>query len=106
MTTDAKPRIAILGAGPTGLEAALTAVDGGFGHVLEAPGSTLERLYEEHGQLALAGGDELTLGQQVRIVPNHVCVAVHLHDHVYGVRGGELERSWPIEARGRARRSE
>jgi len=30
MTTDAKPRIAILGAGPTGLEAALTAVDGGF----------------------------------------------------------------------------
>jgi len=40
------------------------------------------------------------------VVPNHVCVAVHLHDHVYGVRGGHLERSWPIEARGRARGSE
>jgi hypothetical protein len=28
-------------------------------------------------------------------------VAVHLQDVMYGVRGGHLERSWPIAARGR-----
>ena len=42
----------------------------------------LEQLNEEHGYLALAGGDDLELGQQVRIVPNHVCVAVNLFDEL------------------------
>ena len=45
------------------------------------------------------------VGDVVQVVPNHVCVAVHLHDLVYGVRGGDLEREWPIEARGRGRSS-
>jgi D-serine deaminase-like pyridoxal phosphate-dependent protein len=90
---------AILDAGSKALSSD-TAVDGGFGHVLEAPGSTLERLYEEHGQLALGGGDELALGQQVRIVPNHVCVAVNLFDELAVVRGETVEAHWAV-ARGR-----
>ena len=90
---------AILDAGSKALSSD-AAAEGGFGVVLEAPSSTLEQLNEEHGYLALAGGDDLELGQQVRIVPNHVCVAVNLYDELVGVRDGRVELRWPV-ARGR-----
>ena len=50
---------AILDAGSKALSSD-TAVEGGFGHVLEAPASTLEQLNEEHGYLALGGADDLS----------------------------------------------
>ena len=90
---------AVLDAGSKALSSD-TAVEGGFGHVLEAPGSTLERLYEEHGQLSLAGGDDLELGRQVRIVPNHACVVANLFDVLVVVRGDTVEARWRVE-RGR-----
>jgi D-serine deaminase-like pyridoxal phosphate-dependent protein len=74
--------------------------DDGFGLVLEAPTSRLVRLDEEHGYVELAAADDLELGQQVRIVPNHVCVAVNLTDDLVAVRGGEIAARWPV-ARGR-----
>jgi len=75
-------------------------VAGGHGLVLEAPGSTLEKLNEEHGYVALAGGDDLELGQQVRIVPNHVCVVANLFEELIGVRNGSIESRWTV-VRGR-----
>ena len=41
------------------------------------------------------------VGAQVRIVPNHVCIVVHLNDFIYGVRGEVVEATWPVAARGR-----
>jgi D-serine deaminase-like pyridoxal phosphate-dependent protein len=32
---------------------------------------------------------------------NHVCVVMNLHEQVYGVRGGEVEEVWKVEARGK-----
>jgi D-serine deaminase-like pyridoxal phosphate-dependent protein len=90
---------AILDAGSKALSSDPGAA-GGFGLVVEAPNSTLEWLNEEHGYVALAGGDELALGQQVRIVPNHACVAVNLFDELLGVRNGTVELRWRV-ARGR-----
>ena len=72
----------------------------GFGLVLEAPASRLVRLDEEHGYVELADGDDLELGQQVRVVPNHVCVAVNLSDELVAVRRGEIAARWTVE-RGR-----
>jgi len=37
----------------------------------------------------------------VRVIPNHVCVVVHLNDVIAGVRGDIVETSWPVAARGR-----
>ena len=34
-------------------------------------------------------------------IPNHVCIAVHLHETIYGVRGDKLETGWRVAARGR-----
>ena len=90
---------AILDAGSKALSSD-AAVEGASRTTPKPPSSRLEQLNEEHGYLALAGGDDLELGQQVRIVPNHVCVAVNLHEELVGVRDGRVELRWPV-ARGR-----
>lgn len=72
-----------------------------FGLVLEAPSSTLARLDEEHGYVELAGGDELELGRQVRIVPNHACVVPNLFEELVTVCGGAVAGRWQVAARGR-----
>ena len=74
----------------------------GFGQLLDRPDVLVTRMSEEHGILELGGSSwRPVVGDVVRVVPNHVCVAVHLQDVMYGIRGGRLERSWPIAARGR-----
>ncbi len=45
---------------------------------------------------------EAGVGEMVRVIPNHVCIVVHLNDTMHGVRGDVVERSWPVDARGRA----
>jgi D-serine deaminase-like pyridoxal phosphate-dependent protein len=76
------------------------AADDGFGLVLESPGARIVRLDEEHGYVEPAVGGELELGQQVRIVPNDVCLAVNLADELVAVRDGDIVARWPVE-RGR-----
>ncbi len=74
----------------------------GFGALLDRPDVTVQRMSEEHGILDLKDSDwRPEVGEQVRIVPNHVCVVVHLNDIMYGVRGDVVEATWPVAARGR-----
>jgi D-serine deaminase-like pyridoxal phosphate-dependent protein len=75
--------------------------DASFGFVLDAPRSRVVRLSEEHAWVELAG-DELELGQRVRIVPNHACVVVNLFDELKVTRNGQLETTWRVAARGRS----
>jgi D-serine deaminase-like pyridoxal phosphate-dependent protein len=73
-----------------------------FGRVTEAPGTRFHKMNEEHGFLDTAKSEkEFKAGERLRIIPNHICVAVNLHETVYGVRGGEVERSWKVEGRGK-----
>jgi len=84
-----------------GLEPAARPEDG-FAALLDRPEVTVQRLSEEHGILDLRHSDwRPAVGEQVRLVPNHVCFAVHLHEVVYGIRGDHIETSWPVSARGR-----
>jgi D-serine deaminase-like pyridoxal phosphate-dependent protein len=76
--------------------------DDAFGLVLEAPGSEVVKLNEEHAYVALAAGDELELGQRVRVVPNHACVVVNLFDELVVTRDGRVEATWLVVARGRS----
>lgn len=74
----------------------------GFGQLLEHPEVVVSRMSEEHGVLDLAQSDWLPqVGERVRVIPNHVCIVVHLTDLVYGVRDGAVVSSWPVAARGR-----
>lgn len=75
----------------------------GYGQVLGHPGIRFPRMSEEHGVLDLSNhrGRGLKIGQRLRVVPNHVCVAVNMHEWVHGIRGETVERSWPVEGRGK-----
>ena len=74
----------------------------GYGALLDRPDVTVQRLSEEHGILDLRNTSwRPALGEQVRVVPNHVCIAVHLHEVIYGIRGDRVEGGWPVMARGR-----
>ena len=73
-----------------------------FGHLVEAPGARFHKMNEEHGFIDLAHAEaEFSVGDRVRVIPNHICVAVNLHEKVYGVRGGAVEEVWPVDARGK-----
>jgi D-serine deaminase-like pyridoxal phosphate-dependent protein len=41
------------------------------------------------------------VGERVRIVPNHVCIVVHLNDVLYAVDGERVVDEWAVAARGR-----
>ncbi|HEX2166739.1 MAG TPA: alanine racemase [Longimicrobiales bacterium] len=73
----------------------------GFGALLDRPEVVVKGMSEEHGLLDLSATSwKPRVGDHVRIVPNHVCVSVNLHDTVWGMRGEGIERSWPVAARG------
>jgi D-serine deaminase-like pyridoxal phosphate-dependent protein len=72
-----------------------------FGHVVEAPEAVFAKMNEEHGFVDLRRAREFTAGDRVRIIPNHVCVAMNLHECVYGVRAGVVEHVWRVEGRGK-----
>src|SRR3954470_1457155 len=76
--------------------------DDGFAALLDRPEVTVQRLSEEHGVLDLRDSNwRPAVGDQVLLVPNHVCIVVHLHEVIYGIRRGRIETSWPVAARGR-----
>jgi D-serine deaminase-like pyridoxal phosphate-dependent protein len=73
-----------------------------FGHVVEAPEAVFTKMNEEHGYVDIrAAKRDFAIGDRVRVIPNHVCVAMNLHEFVYGVRGGCVEQVWRVEGRGK-----
>lgn len=76
----------------------------GFGELLDHPDVVVKGMSEEHGLLDLSRTSwRPAVGDQVRIIPNHVCIVTHLNDTIHGVRGDQVETSWTVAARGRAR---
>ncbi len=74
----------------------------GWGALVDRPEVVVSRMSEEHGILDLSTSDwRPRVGELVRVVPNHVCIVTHLNDVIFGVRGGEVVTSWPVDARGR-----
>jgi D-serine deaminase-like pyridoxal phosphate-dependent protein len=73
----------------------------GFGALLDRPEVIVKGMSEEHGLLDLSRTDwRPRIGELLRIVPNHVCVSVNLHDTIWGVRADRIERRWRVAARG------
>jgi D-serine deaminase-like pyridoxal phosphate-dependent protein len=73
-----------------------------FGHVVEAPGARFHKMNEEHGFIDLTRAErEFQVGDRIHVIPNHICVAVNLHEQVYGIRGEMVEEIWKVDARGK-----
>jgi D-serine deaminase-like pyridoxal phosphate-dependent protein len=103
VVSTAVPGQAVVDAGSKALGREPSAIEGdGFGALLNRPDVAVTRLSEEHGVLDLGRTTwRPQVGERVRIVPNHACIVVHLHEVIYGVRGERIETSWPVSARGR-----
>jgi D-serine deaminase-like pyridoxal phosphate-dependent protein len=75
----------------------------GWGALLDRPEVLVTRMSEEHGILDLSKTSwRPAVGDLVQVVPNHVCIVVHLNDVMYGVRDSRVETSWLVDARGRS----
>ena len=90
---------AVIDAGSKVLTSDLLGLDG-HGHVLGRDDLTIDQLTEEHGRIVASGPINLTVGEQVRIVPNHACVVANMLDRVEIIRGDKHIGSKPVAARG------
>jgi D-serine deaminase-like pyridoxal phosphate-dependent protein len=74
----------------------------GFGHIVDDPLVSFVGMSEEHGHLDIsAAGGELKIGDKLRIIPNHVCACVNMHDRIWYHRNGIVEGFWQVEGRGK-----
>jgi D-serine deaminase-like pyridoxal phosphate-dependent protein len=92
----------ILDAGSKTLTADTGGLEDGFGSILEYPQATIRAFAEEHGFLDLSrSNDRPSVGEVVRVVPNHVCVVVNMFDRMIAVRGDRIVEVLPVAARGK-----
>jgi len=73
-----------------------------FGHIVEAPHAVFTKMNEEHGFVDVRNADrKFAVGDRLRIIPNHICVAMNLHECVHGIRDDLVEQTWRVEGRGK-----
>jgi D-serine deaminase-like pyridoxal phosphate-dependent protein len=79
-----------------------TSAEVSFGIVLDAPEARFTKMNEEHGFIDIHDSDRtFRIGERISILPNHICVAMNLHEQVYGIRGDHVEQVWRVDARGK-----
>lgn len=99
----AGPGRAVIDAGAKALTKDLPAFVEGYGAIPDWPGAVVERLYDYHGVVSLAGGGPVArLGSVVAVVPNHVCPVVDLFSTFVAVQPDGRVEHWPVDARGRS----
>jgi D-serine deaminase-like pyridoxal phosphate-dependent protein len=79
--------------------------DSGPARAVDAPGWSYHHAGDEHGVLTPTGAERraLQVGDRVALLPSHIDTTINLHDVLYAHRGGVLEETWPVSARGRVR---
>jgi D-serine deaminase-like pyridoxal phosphate-dependent protein len=86
-----------LGREPRDLDA-----NGGYGELLDRAEVIVKGMSEEHGILDLSRTSwKPEVGEQVRIIPNHVCIVTHLNDTIVGIRADRVVERYAGDARGR-----
>ena len=74
----------------------------GFGRLMDHPEARITALSEHHATVVWPGNAELpALGTRLRVIPNHVCVAINLVDSVAVVSNGHVVDRWAVAARGK-----
>jgi D-serine deaminase-like pyridoxal phosphate-dependent protein len=71
----------------------------GFGIVEGHPELLIERLFEEHAIVVSESEVEIPLGARVRLIPNHACATVNLHQRMNVVDGDAVVDEWQIGPR-------
>ena len=77
--------------------------DKSFGEILGRPELRFVGASEEHGHLLADGSAAIRVGDRLRVVPNHACTCVNMHETLTAFRGETVEAVWAIAGRGRIR---
>ncbi|WP_059104369.1 alanine racemase [Shouchella shacheensis] len=72
----------------------------GFGHIVNLPEGVFERLSEEHGMISVNTAHSFKVGDQLEIIPNHICPTINLHDYVY-LQDEDEQKKTRVLARGK-----
>ena len=103
VVSDAVPGQIVVDAGSKTLTSD-THPDGGHGVIVGWPEADLHTINEEHGYVDVSRLDQRpAVGDHLRIIPNHACGCVNLHDGLLAVRNGVVEHVIRVTARGLVR---
>jgi len=96
--------VAIIDAGVKAMSSDSLGATGNLGIACDVEGKPLPDVVfadgnEEHGFLNGVGTARLTVGDLVRIVPNHACGTTNMFSRLLAVQDGSVEATWPISAR-------
>lgn len=72
-----------------------------FGRVIGHDDWDFVRLSEEHGVLAVPPSAEVSVGDRLLVVPNHICPVINLASELTIVEDGAVVDRWPVAARGK-----
>ena len=73
----------------------------GYGRIAGRPDLTLRRVSEEHGMVYSEGAETgLRIGDRLQIIPNHICTAFNLFNHVFLIMPDGSVRKQAIDGRG------
>jgi len=104
VVSDAVPGKVVMDAGSKTLGSDFNVIrpDGGFGHIPEFPEAKIVRLTEEHGEIDVSRCPiRPKIGRRLRVIPNHICPCVNLHDFaILDLEDGQ-SRQLRIDARGK-----
>lgn len=71
-----------------------------YGLIRDDPGIVFYGMSEEHGHLDVSHARApLKVGRRLRVLPNHVCTTINLHERIHGIRNGKVETTWEVKAR-------
>lgn len=72
-----------------------------FGSVQGRPDLRPARMSAETGYVYYMNpGEKLRFGERIEIVPNNATLVINIHNQLYGVRNGAVERVFPVTGRG------
>jgi D-serine deaminase-like pyridoxal phosphate-dependent protein len=100
VVSTAVPGQCVIDAGSKTFSSDPTALVGTFGHFIGHQW-TMRKMNEEHGYVEIDGPAKV--GEKIWVVPSHCCATVNLHDEIWYGRGGRVDGSWKVAARGKVR---
>lgn len=104
VVSDAVPNQVVIDAGSKTLTSDRygPAPDSGHGYILEYPQAKIARLSEEHGHVDMSAcPSRPRIGEQVTVIPNHICPCVNLQDQCWWQEEDGSIEPLRVDARGK-----